>query len=67
MEISRLQPCIQLQFSKEELQNVIEKAKDWALMHGILIYKRFVVNQVYASKMNNGFYNHVNTTFFYRL
>lgn len=48
MEISRLQPCIQLQFSKEELQNVIEKAKDWALMHGISIRPKeyFNKNQV---------------------
>lgn len=35
MEVSQLQPCIQLQLSNEELQDVINKAKDWALMHGI--------------------------------
>ncbi|XP_043256266.1 glutathione synthetase-like [Colletes gigas] len=35
MEVSRLQPCIQLQISNEELQNIVDKAKDWALMHGI--------------------------------
>lgn len=35
MEIVRLQPCIQLQLSNKEFQNIIDKAKDWALMHGI--------------------------------
>lgn len=35
MEIPHLQPCIQMQFSNEELQNLIDKAKDWALLHGI--------------------------------
>lgn len=35
MEVSRLEPCIQLQLSRKELENVVDKAKDWALMHGI--------------------------------
>lgn len=43
MEISRLQPCIQLQLSKEELESIIDKAKDWALMHGINKYIKFIV------------------------
>lgn len=44
MEISRLQPCIQLQLSKEELESIIDKAKDWALMHGIDKYIKFIVH-----------------------
>ncbi|XP_078043592.1 glutathione synthetase [Augochlora pura] len=48
MEVSRLQPCIQLQVSNEEFQTVIDKAKDWALMHGISIRSKesFNKNQV---------------------
>ncbi|XP_076641100.1 glutathione synthetase [Halictus rubicundus] len=48
MEVSRLQPCIQLQLSNEEFQTVIDKAKDWALMHGISMRSKesFNKNQV---------------------
>ena len=35
MEVSCLEPCVQLKLSREELENVVDKAKDWALMHGI--------------------------------
>lgn len=42
MEISRLQPCIQLQLSKEELESIIDKAKDWALMHGTNKYIKLI-------------------------
>ncbi|XP_012350209.2 LOW QUALITY PROTEIN: glutathione synthetase [Apis florea] len=45
MEISRLQPCIQLQLSKEELESIIDKAKDWALMHGISMRSRVSFNK----------------------
>ncbi|XP_003704661.1 glutathione synthetase [Megachile rotundata] len=48
MKMSRLQPCIQLQLSEEELERVVDKAKDWALMHGISMRskERFNKNQV---------------------
>nr|XP_033342202.1 glutathione synthetase-like [Megalopta genalis] len=48
MDVSRLQPCIQLQLSNEEFQTVIDKAKDWALMHGISMRSKesFNKNQV---------------------
>ncbi|XP_061935933.1 glutathione synthetase isoform X2 [Apis cerana] len=45
MEISRLQPCIQLQLSKEELESIIDKAKDWALMHGISMRSKVSFNK----------------------
>lgn len=45
MEISRLQPCIQLQLSKEELEWVVDKAKDWALMHGISMRSKISFNK----------------------
>ncbi|KZC04586.1 PREDICTED: glutathione synthetase-like [Dufourea novaeangliae] len=45
MEVSRLQPCIQLQLSNEEFQNIIDKAKDWALMHGISIRSKEAFNK----------------------
>ncbi|CAK9825551.1 Glutathione synthetase [Anthophora retusa] len=35
MEMSYSQPCIHLQLSNEELERVVDKAKDWALIHGI--------------------------------
>ncbi|XP_031843583.1 glutathione synthetase [Nomia melanderi] len=48
MEIVRLQPCIQLQLTNEEFQDIIDKAKDWALMHGISFRSKesFNKNQV---------------------
>lgn len=55
MEISRLQPCIQLQLSKEELESIIDKAKDWALMHGIDKYIKFIVHHCSLSKMYNNY------------
>ncbi|XP_012218621.1 glutathione synthetase-like [Linepithema humile] len=35
MSTFRLEPCIQLPLSQEELKESVDKAKDWALMHGI--------------------------------
>ncbi|XP_014477401.1 PREDICTED: glutathione synthetase-like isoform X2 [Dinoponera quadriceps] len=35
MSVSRVEPCIQLPLSKEKLTQTVDKAKDWALMHGI--------------------------------
>ncbi|KOC62360.1 Glutathione synthetase [Habropoda laboriosa] len=48
MEMSHLQPCIQLQIPKEELERVVDKAKDWALIHGISMRSKesFNRNQV---------------------
>lgn len=34
MSAFRLEPCIQLPLSEEELRESVDKAKDWALMHG---------------------------------
>lgn len=34
MSVFRLEPCIPLPLSKEELRETVDKAKDWALMHG---------------------------------
>ncbi|XP_060815661.1 glutathione synthetase-like isoform X1 [Bombus pascuorum] len=45
MEASRLEPCIQLQLSREELENVVDKAKDWALMHGISMRSKVSFNK----------------------
>nr|XP_034189717.1 glutathione synthetase-like isoform X1 [Osmia lignaria] len=46
--MSRLQPCIQIQLSEEEIESVVDKAKDWALMHGISMRSKecFNKNQV---------------------
>ncbi|XP_047345527.1 glutathione synthetase-like [Vespa velutina] len=35
MSTFQLQPCVDLDLSKKELQDLIDKAKDWAIMHGI--------------------------------
>ncbi|XP_012532759.1 glutathione synthetase isoform X2 [Monomorium pharaonis] len=35
MNTCRLEPCVQLPLSKELLKDSVDKAKDWALMHGI--------------------------------
>ncbi|KAL2745192.1 glutathione synthetase-like [Vespula maculifrons] len=35
MSTFQLQPCINLNLSQRELQDLIDKAKDWTLMHGI--------------------------------
>lgn len=35
MSQSRLSTCIPVPFDNKVLVNVIEKAKDWALMHGV--------------------------------
>ncbi|OAD52716.1 Glutathione synthetase [Eufriesea mexicana] len=45
MEVSRLQPCIPLHLSKEELERVVDKAKDWALMHGISMRSKVSFNK----------------------
>lgn len=31
----RLSPCISIDFEEETFHEIISKAKDWALMHGI--------------------------------
>ncbi|KYN31985.1 Glutathione synthetase [Trachymyrmex septentrionalis] len=35
MSTCQLEPCIELPLSKEKLKESVDKAKDWALMHGI--------------------------------
>lgn len=42
MSTFQLQPCINLDLSQRELQDLIDKAKDWTLMHGM-----------YSQKYNN--------------
>lgn len=50
MNVGRLEPCIQLPLSEKELKECVDKAKDWALMHGNCLFtdKRCVIpdNQV---------------------
>ncbi|KAH0950533.1 hypothetical protein HN011_001841 [Eciton burchellii] len=48
MSASRLKPCIQLPLSVDVLEESVDKAKDWALMHGISIRstKQFNRDQV---------------------
>jgi len=41
MSASRLKPCIQLPLSVDVLKESVDKAKDWALMHG----KSFINNE----------------------
>ncbi|KAL6257037.1 hypothetical protein P5V15_011972 [Pogonomyrmex californicus] len=43
-----LEPCIQLPLSEEELKESVDKAKDWALIHGISMRskKNFTKDQV---------------------
>lgn len=40
MNACRLEPCIQLPLPKEKLKESVDKAKDWALMHGISVRSR---------------------------
>lgn len=35
MDTPQLQPCIELPLEKQVLEEIVDKAKDWALMHGI--------------------------------
>ncbi|XP_054004515.1 glutathione synthetase-like [Hylaeus anthracinus] len=48
MEVSRLPSCVALHFTREELECLIDKARDWALMHGMSFRPResFNKNQV---------------------
>nr|UNN25574.1 glutathione synthetase [Diaphanosoma celebensis] len=32
--VSRLKPCVSIAFDEKQLEEVVSKAKDWALMHG---------------------------------
>ncbi|KOX76540.1 Glutathione synthetase [Melipona quadrifasciata] len=45
MEVSCLEPCVQLKLSREELENIVDKAKDWALMHGISMRSKVSFNK----------------------
>lgn len=45
MDVQRLKSCIELSFSKEEKQVIIDKAKDWALMHGISMRSKECFNE----------------------
>jgi hypothetical protein len=38
MTCTQLSPCINLPLKKEVLEDIIDKAKDWALMHGKKTY-----------------------------
>ncbi|KAL0116724.1 hypothetical protein PUN28_009972 [Cardiocondyla obscurior] len=35
MDLSQLEPCVELPLSEEQLAECVDKAKDWALIHGI--------------------------------
>jgi len=37
---TRLEPCIPIDFDEKTLEDVVSKAKDWAVMHG-LIFQSF--------------------------
>ena len=44
----RFSPCISIDFEEETFNEIISKAKDWALMHGIglkilLLYNSFII------------------------
>jgi len=39
MDNPRLGPCLPIPIDKKLLEEVVEKAKDWALMHGVLSFK----------------------------
>ncbi|XP_017877007.1 glutathione synthetase-like [Ceratina calcarata] len=45
MEEAQLQPCIKVQLGKHELESIVDKAKDWALMHGIGIRSKVAFNK----------------------
>lgn len=42
MSTFQLQPCVDLDLSKKELQDLVDKAKDWALMHGMYFHKKVI-------------------------
>ena len=35
---TRLEPCVSINFDSSTLDEIVTKAKDWALMHGICSY-----------------------------
>lgn len=41
MNVSRLESCIELPLLKEELKEIVDKAKDWALMHGNILSLKY--------------------------
>ncbi|CAB3365662.1 Hypothetical predicted protein [Cloeon dipterum] len=45
MDQNRMAPCLQLPLDNKLLENVIEKAKDWALMHGACMRSRTNLNK----------------------
>lgn len=40
MTACRLEPCVQLPLSKETLREIVDKGKDWTLMHGMSMRSR---------------------------
>ncbi|XP_065334799.1 glutathione synthetase-like isoform X2 [Cloeon dipterum] len=45
MEQNRMAPCIQLPLDNKLLESVVEKAKDWALMHGACMRSKTNLNK----------------------
>ncbi|KAK2585964.1 hypothetical protein KPH14_010541 [Odynerus spinipes] len=45
MSTFHLQPCTDLDLSKKEFQDLVDKAKDWALMHGISMRSKHNFNK----------------------
>lgn len=37
MHKAKLEPCVELNLSEQELKTVIQKSKDWAIMNGELL------------------------------
>lgn len=37
MQNAKLEPCLELSLSEEELKTLVQKAKDWAVMNGEFI------------------------------
>ena len=33
---ARLEPCVPIDFDEKTLEDVVSKAKDWAVMHGLI-------------------------------
>jgi len=48
MACTQLSPCISLPLKREILEDIVDKAKDWALMHGkkmiVLVWEHHALN-----------------------
>jgi len=63
MSTCQLEPCIELPLSEEKLKESVDKAKDWALIHGnyvfllirnkLLIIKCMIIHLFIPDKLGN--------------